>query len=273
VFQSASALTVGLAATPRRVILINGAQARNVCWQVGSAARIEDGSTMVGTIIAPAGVTVSSAGQSMQTTLIGRAMSTARTRRSARHPHTARKQPMTSQSTLRRLRTIGIAGLGSLLALSGWAQEAGYSYGGLAVGQSRANIDTARITSSLLGASLTTSTMSTDQRDTAHKVFGGHPFNRHLAVEGGCFNLGTFGFNATAQPAGSLDGRIKLQGLNLALVGTLPLTNRLSAIGCIGTHYTRTRDQFTGTGAVTVLDPNPVLAASSPRPVLACSTR
>lgn len=74
VFQSASALTVGLSATPRRVILINGAQANNVFWKVGSAARIEDGSTMVGTIIAPAGVTVSTAGQLAQTTLTGRAI-------------------------------------------------------------------------------------------------------------------------------------------------------------------------------------------------------
>ncbi len=74
VFQSASALTVGLSATPRRVLLINGAQAKNVFWQVGSAARIEDRSTMVGTIIAPAGVTISTAGQTAQTTLIGRAL-------------------------------------------------------------------------------------------------------------------------------------------------------------------------------------------------------
>ncbi len=74
VFQSASAVTVGLPATPRRVLLINGAQARNVFWQVGSAARIEVGSTMVGTIIAPAGVTISTADQTIQTTLIGRAI-------------------------------------------------------------------------------------------------------------------------------------------------------------------------------------------------------
>ena len=75
VFQSASALTVGLSATPRQVILINGARASNVFWQVGSAARIEDHSTMVGTIIAQAGVTISTAGQAGQTTLIGRALS------------------------------------------------------------------------------------------------------------------------------------------------------------------------------------------------------
>ena len=74
VFQSASALTVGLPATPRHVLLINGASARNVFWQVGSAARIETGSLMVGTIIAPAGVTISTAGQTIQTTLIGRAI-------------------------------------------------------------------------------------------------------------------------------------------------------------------------------------------------------
>ena len=74
VFQSAAALTVGLSATPRRVLLINGAQAGNVFWQVGSAARIEDGSTMVGTIIAPAGVTISTTGQTTQTTLTGRAI-------------------------------------------------------------------------------------------------------------------------------------------------------------------------------------------------------
>jgi hypothetical protein len=74
VFQSASALTVGLPAVPRHVTLINGALAKNVFWKVGSAARIEDGSAMVGTIIAPAGVTLSTAGQTAQTTLIGRAL-------------------------------------------------------------------------------------------------------------------------------------------------------------------------------------------------------
>ncbi|MDE2565227.1 MAG: DUF3494 domain-containing protein [Burkholderiales bacterium] len=74
VFQSAAALTVGLTATPRHVLLLNGAQARNVFWQVGSAARIEDGSSMVGTLIAPAGVTISTAGQTAQTTLTGRAI-------------------------------------------------------------------------------------------------------------------------------------------------------------------------------------------------------
>ena len=74
VFQIPESLTIGLTATSRSVLLINGAQAKNVFWQVGSAARIENGSTMVGTIIASAGVTISPAGQTVQTTLTGRAI-------------------------------------------------------------------------------------------------------------------------------------------------------------------------------------------------------
>ncbi len=74
VFQMASALTVGDTAA-RSVTLINGAQPKNVFWAVGSAATINGagGGTMVGTIIAPAGVTFSTAGNAAITTLNGRA--------------------------------------------------------------------------------------------------------------------------------------------------------------------------------------------------------
>jgi hypothetical protein len=76
VFQMASSLTVGAPGFPRSVILINGAQAKNVFWQVGSAATLNGagGGTMVGTIIAPAGVTFSTAGNAAITTLDGRAL-------------------------------------------------------------------------------------------------------------------------------------------------------------------------------------------------------
>ena len=76
VFQMASSLTVGAPGFPRSVILINGARAKNVFWQVGSAATINGagGGTMVGTIIAPAGVTFSTAGNAAITTLDGRAL-------------------------------------------------------------------------------------------------------------------------------------------------------------------------------------------------------
>ena len=159
--------------------------------------------------------------------------------------------------TLNALRMVSLAGLGSLIAASAIAQEGGYFYGGLSIGQSRAKIDDDRITASLLAAGLTTTAMTRDETDTAYKLFGGYQLNRNFALEGGYFNLGKFGFTSTTVPAGTLNGQIKLQGLNLDLVGTLPLTERLSAIGRVGAQYARARDSFSGTGAVSVLNPNP----------------
>lgn len=77
VFQMAKSLTVGKAGLPRSVILINGAQAKNIFWQVGSAATINGagGGTMEGTIISYSGVTFSTAGNVTLTTLNGRALS------------------------------------------------------------------------------------------------------------------------------------------------------------------------------------------------------
>jgi hypothetical protein len=79
IFQTAAGLTVGIAGPTgaKSVILINGALPKNVFWYVGSAAIINGagGGTMVGTIIANSGVSFSTAGNTVQTTLKGRAIS------------------------------------------------------------------------------------------------------------------------------------------------------------------------------------------------------
>jgi len=79
VFQMATTLTVGGpgAAAPQSVKLINGALAKNVFWQVGSAAIINagGGGTMEGTIISQAGAAFSTAGNVNPVTLNGRALS------------------------------------------------------------------------------------------------------------------------------------------------------------------------------------------------------
>ena len=78
VFQMASSLTVGGpgAAFPQSVILKNGAQAKNVFWQVGSSATVNEagGGTMVGTIISYATTTFSTADNTTIVTLQGRAL-------------------------------------------------------------------------------------------------------------------------------------------------------------------------------------------------------
>ncbi|MEX1221717.1 MAG: Ig-like domain-containing protein [Idiomarina sp.] len=79
VFQMATTLTVGGpgADFPQSVILTNGAQAKNIFWQVGSAATINaaGGGFMKGTIIAQDGVSISTAGNVNVVTLDGRALS------------------------------------------------------------------------------------------------------------------------------------------------------------------------------------------------------
>lgn len=79
VFQSASTLLVGGpgAAFPRSVKLINGAQAKNVFWQVGTFATINaaGGGTMVGTIISQDGASFSTADNVDIVTLNGRVLS------------------------------------------------------------------------------------------------------------------------------------------------------------------------------------------------------
>jgi hypothetical protein len=77
VFQMATSLTVGGAGAPRSIILTGGAQAKNVFWQVGSAATINPGGggTMVGTIITQAGAAFSTVGSVDVVTLNGRVLS------------------------------------------------------------------------------------------------------------------------------------------------------------------------------------------------------
>jgi hypothetical protein len=86
VFQTAAgsgSLNIGLTgpatpAVPIQVQLINGAQARNVFWYVPAGAVIGTGSTVVGTVLADASITISTTGGSppnaVTTTINGRAI-------------------------------------------------------------------------------------------------------------------------------------------------------------------------------------------------------
>jgi len=79
VFQMASSLSVGGpgAAFPSSIVLANGAQAKNVFWQVGTAATINagGGGTFQGTVISQSGVAISTAGAAAITTINGRVLS------------------------------------------------------------------------------------------------------------------------------------------------------------------------------------------------------
>ena len=160
---------------------------------------------------------------------------------------------------MKRIKTSGMLGVATLAVIFSpyaVADESGW-YGGANIGRSGATIDDARITSGLLGAGLATTSIADRDRDTGYKIFGGYQLNKNFAIEGGYFDLGKYGFTATTLPAGTLNGNIRLRGLNLDTVGILPITDKLSALGRVGLNYAQARDSFSGTGSVNVTNPNP----------------
>jgi len=163
---------------------------------------------------------------------------------------------------LARTKLASAPGALSLLALAimaspfAMADESGW-YAGINVGQSNAKIDDDSITRGLLGNGFSSISIKDEDSDLGYKIFGGYQFNKYLALEGGYFDLGSFGFTATTVPAGTLVGNIEINGLNLDLVGIVPIAKRISALGRVGASYAQAKDTFTGTGSVNILNSNP----------------
>jgi OOP family OmpA-OmpF porin len=126
-------------------------------------------------------------------------------------------------------------------------------YSGINAGESRAKIDDARISSGLLTGGFTSAKISDDNRDLGYKIFGGYRINRNFALEGGYFDLGKFGFTADTIPPGTLNGTMKVRGVNLDLVGIIPFTEKFSAFARAGVNYAEVKDAFRGSGFVGVL--------------------
>lgn len=152
---------------------------------------------------------------------------------------------------------VGFAVMSSAFAQTDDSQNS-YWYMGGNIGQSRATIDDARINSSLSGLGLTATSIADDNKHLAYKLFGGYQLNKNFALEAGYFDLGQFGYTQTTSPAGTRTGKIKLKGLNLDLLGILPLNDQYSLFGRVGMNYAQAKDEFASTGAA------PAPAAASP---------
>lgn len=148
---------------------------------------------------------------------------------------------------------LGVTALAFFSASAALAQDAGSGwYAGGNIGHSRATIDDERITSGLRGEGLATNSIDDRDSHSGYKLFGGYQINRNFGLEFGYFDLGKFGYTAQTTPPGSLTGDMKVTGWNADLVGTLPLTERLSALGRVGVTSIRAKDTFSATGAARV---------------------
>ncbi|WP_426104998.1 OmpA family protein [Massilia sp. TSP1-1-2] len=160
------------------------------------------------------------------------------------------------------LSAIGCALLASQVAFAAdepfvnpdWANHAWYVGGG--IGGSQATIDEARIRSALASNGSTVTAFTKDEKYAiAYKVFGGKQLSRNFALEAGYFDLGDFVFNATTSD-GSLAGKARIHGVNLDLVGQLPITERFSVLARIGAQYAKTKTTFSGNRLNAVTSPN-----------------
>ncbi len=152
-----------------------------------------------------------------------------------------------TSATARKLSLIALAALASTPVL---AQDLLGPYVGGNIGTSRANFDRPATLGGFVGPGFSVNSSIEDNRDTAYKLYGGYRFHRNLAVEAGWFDLGHFDYIYNTTPAGSLNGNLGVRGLNLDVVGIVPVSDRFSVFGRVGAAYAHSRTGFGRTGAV-----------------------
>lgn len=154
------------------------------------------------------------------------------------------------------LRLLSLAGISTLVCQPLLAQEHRYFYGGVSAGQSQSQLDTKRNVDTLLRSGIAAPIRTSNMQDAGYKLFGGYQFNRTFGVELGYFNLGRFSY-ATTTPTGPVSGIHEIEGVNLDLVATFPLGERLSLLGRIGAQHANTRSTFFGAGLGLLGNVNP----------------
>lgn len=153
-------------------------------------------------------------------------------------------------SSQRKLSLLALALLGAVSSSAVFAQDAPGWYVGGNIGATQSDFNNDSINSTLAGRGFRVNAMTEDDSSSGYKLFGGYQLNRNFAVEGGYYDLGRFSYNSTTTPPGSFGGSTRVKGLNLDLVGTLPLTDRFSVIGRVGAAYARSRASVATTGFV-----------------------
>ncbi len=154
------------------------------------------------------------------------------------------------------LRLLSLASLTTLASQPLFAQEHRYYYGGISAGQSQSQINANRTVDTLIGAGVAAPMGASTMQDTGYKLFGGYQFNRNFGMELGYFNLGKFSYS-TNTPAGPLNGKYDVEGLNLDLVATISVSERWSVLGRLGAQYANTRSTFAGSGLGAIANTSP----------------
>jgi OOP family OmpA-OmpF porin len=102
-------------------------------------------------------------------------------------------------------------------------------YVGASLGQSKIKLDSADFSAAGFGAATT----STDDTDSAYKLYAGYNFNRVWAIEGGYADLGEATFSMAA-PGASGQAKVENHSWFVAGKGTWAVTNQIGVFGKLG---------------------------------------
>ena len=146
----------------------------------------------------------------------------------------------------------------ALAAAPAAAQEAGWYIGG-SLGQSMVDISESDLTTDLNSIGITTSGMTTDEKDVGWKAILGYRAHRNFAVEGSYVNLGEFtarttvsAINGIAITPQQLTVSVKAKDVfSIAAVGILPIGNNLSAFAKLGAYSADAELHIAAAGSLT----------------------
>ena len=164
-----------------------------------------------------------------------------------------------SPASRRRLSLVAFAVLGTIASSCVIAQDSTTGpYIGANLGTTRAQFNNDSANSILAGQGFKVNSRTEDNSSNGYKLFGGYQLNRNFAIEGGYFDLGQFNYGLNTSPAGTLNtfplgtfaSDTRVRGLNLDLVGMLPLSDQFSVFGRIGAAYAQSRGSFARTGTL-----------------------
>lgn len=114
--------------------------------------------------------------------------------------------------------------MGGLAAASPAPAQSGFYIGASAGNNSFENdITTGLITSGTV-----------DTRSSGFKLFGGYQFGEHFGVELSYVDLGSAGYSGSYYGVPVTGGTVEVWGLNMSVVGTLPLNSTFALFGKVG---------------------------------------
>ncbi|MEX0737781.1 MAG: outer membrane beta-barrel protein [Pseudohongiella sp.] len=131
------------------------------------------------------------------------------------------------------------------------AAEPGW-YAGASIGQTDADMDSSGIVAAQRADGYNHVRLENNDDDIGFKVYGGYQMNQYFALEGGYFSLGEFSYRTFMDNTAVFTADTKFRGVNIDLVGRLPLSEQLYAFGRIGGTRYESKDSYRGYGQVSV---------------------